>query len=369
MSAVADIEDVFQSTGATAEIAPGPIGGPGAWRSADMAKRSDEWIYQLSAAEVSELDHAMRRTRDQDIIDITRADFALPALGATLDTLRRELLTGRGFAVIRGVPVADYSVEEAARVYWGIGAHLGHARSQNAKGHVLGHVCDLGARFDAFKNPGKARIYQTRDRQRFHTDSTDIVGLMCLQKAKAGGGSSISSSVTVHDEMWRRDRRLWAEMYKPLWRDRRGEIPAGKLGYYPCAAFHFHEGLLSTIYARDYIESCNRFDELPRLNENQSAALDLFDKLSEDDYIRLDMAFEPGDIQFLHNHQILHARADFEDWPETERKRHLLRLWLSPEDARPLPDSFIERYLGLEIGNRGGIIAPDVKLNVPMVPE
>lgn len=369
MSAVAEFEDAFQSTGATAEMAPGPVGGPAAWRGADMAKRSDEWIYQLSAVEVSELDAAMRRTRDQDIIAITRADFALPTLGATLDRLRNELLRGRGFAVIRGVPVAEYSVEEAARVYWGIGAYLGGARSQNAKGHVLGHVCDLGARFDAFKNPGKARIYQTRVRQRFHTDSTDIVGLMCLQKAKAGGGSSISSSVTVHDEMWRRDRRLWAEMYKPFWRDRRGEIPAGKLDYYPCAAFHFHEGLLSTIYARDYIESCNRFDELPKLNENQIAALDLFDTLSEDDHIRLDMAFEPGDIQFLHNHQILHARADFEDWPEIERKRHLLRLWLSPEDARPLPDSFIERYLGLEIGNRGGIIAPGVRQNVPLVPE
>ncbi|NKB56421.1 MAG: TauD/TfdA family dioxygenase [Alphaproteobacteria bacterium] len=369
MSAVAEFEDAFQSTGATAKLAPGPIGGPGAWRGADMAQRSGEWIYQLSEAEVTELDDAMRRTRDRDIIGITRDDFALPTLGGALDNLRSELLTGRGFTVIRGVPVEEYSLEEAARIYWGIGAYLGRARSQNAKGHVLGHVCDLGARYDAFKYPGKARIYQTRVRQRFHTDSTDIVGLMCLQKAKAGGESSISSSVTVHDEMWRRDRRLWAEMYKPLWRDRRGEIPAGKLAYYPCAAFHYHEGLLSTIYARDYIESCDRFEELPKLTENQIAALDLFDKLSEDLEIRLDMAFEPGDIQFLHNHQILHARADFEDWPEVERKRHLLRLWLSPEDARPLPDSFLERYLGLEIGNRGGIIAPGAELNVPLVPE
>lgn len=362
MSAVAEFETGYVSTGATAEMAPGPIGGPGAWRGVDIAARPEEWLYTLSAAEVAELDDALRRTRDKPIIEIGLDDFALPTLGPVFHEMRRELLHGRGFVVIRGIPVPDYDMEESARVYWGLGTYFGNARSQNAKGHVLGHVCDLGARYDTFKNPGKARIYQTKVRQLFHTDGVDVVSLMCLQKAKSGGESSISSSVFVHDEMYRRDRALWEVMYQPFWRDRRGEVPEGKKPYYPSAMFHYHQGQLSTTFSRDYPESCNRFPELPPMTDAQVAALDLFDSITEHKDTRLDMEFEPGDVQ------ILHARNDFEDWPEVARKRHLLRLWLSPDDGRPLPDSFLERYLSTEIGKRGGISVPGMELNVPLEP-
>ena len=367
MSAAPDLDEYLKA-GASPEMAPGPVGGPGAWRGADMARRPDEWRYRFSAQEVRELDDAMRQSRDKAIIDVSKADFPLPTLGPVFAAMRRELLEGRGFVLLQGVPALDYTIEESARIYWGIGMHFGTARSQNAKGHLLGHVCALGDGYDAFKNPGKARIYQTRDRQLYHTDSTDLVGLMCLQKSKSGGESSICSSVTVHDLMWQTDRELWAELYKPMWRDRRGEVPPGKLGYYPMAAFHYFQGRLSTIYARNYTESAQRFEELPRLTERQYAAMDLFDSFSNDPDIRLDMAFEPGDIQLLHNHQILHARAPFEDWPEKARRRHLLRLWLCPPDGRPLPPSLIERYLSLEIGNRGGIVGPDTVPCVPLEP-
>jgi hypothetical protein len=144
----------------------------------------------------------MRRTRHQEIVDIVPQAFDLPTLRPVLHDIRRELLEGRGFVLIRGVPVREYTLEESARIYWGLGVHIGHARSQNAKGHLLGHVCNLGDQYDAFGNPGKARIYQTRVRQKFHTDSTDIVGLLCLQAAKSGGESSICSSVSIHDEMY-----------------------------------------------------------------------------------------------------------------------------------------------------------------------
>ena len=180
MSAVAAIDDGYFSTGATAERASGPVGGPGAWRGVDMAERPDEWLYSLSSAEITELADAIHRTRSKDIINIERADFVLPTLGGVFDEMRRELLNGRGFVVIRGIPVTDYGVEEAARVYFGLGRYFGNARSQNGKGHVLGHVCDLGARYDAFKNPGKARIYQTKVRQLFHTDGVDIVSLSLI---------------------------------------------------------------------------------------------------------------------------------------------------------------------------------------------
>ncbi|MFT5446508.1 MAG: hypothetical protein ACI9DC_001677 [Gammaproteobacteria bacterium] len=368
MSAIASETFAFLSSGATPSVAPGPIGGPGAWRGRELAAQQASWTHRLSEREIEELDAAMRRTRHLEFQDITPDTFVLPTLGAVLDDVRRELLHGRGFVLIRGVPVSEYTLEESARIYWGLGSYIGHARSQNAKGHLLGHVCNLGDQFDAFGHPGKSRIYQTRVRQKFHTDSTDVVGLLCLQAAKAGGGSSICSSVSVHDEMYRLDKALWARMYAPFWRDRRGEIPPGKMPYYPMAAFHFHAGDLSTIYARDYIESSARFSELPPLDNEQIAALDLFDSLCEGPELRLDMSFEPGDIQLLHNHQILHARADFEDWPEVERRRHLLRLWLCPAQARELPDSLLERYLSIEVGDRGGIIGPDTKLCVPLEP-
>lgn len=368
MSLAPDIEHGFVHPGATDERAPGPVGGPGAWRGSHLAELRNEWTYFLSELEVTELDDAMRRTRDMDFLKIDQVAFDLPRLGNALLGIKHELLEGRGFVLIRGVPVDGYTLEESARVYWGIGMHLGYARSQNAKGHLLGHVCNLGDHLDPFGKPAKARIYQTRDRQLFHTDSTDFVGLMCLQKSRSGGESSITSSITIHDEMYHRDQTLWAEMYKPYWRDRRGEVPPGKTDYYPMAIFHYHAGKLSTIYSRDYIESCLRFPEVPRLTDSQRAALDLFDQLSESKELRLDMAFEPGDIQFLHNHQILHARAGFEDWPDVERRRHLLRLWLCPKEGRPLPDSMIERYLTVKIGDRGGILGPDTKLNVPLEP-
>ena len=368
MSAAPDLEKDFLSPGFTLSKAPGPIGGPGAWLGPDMASRREEWTYTLSDSDIGELDDAMRRTREKAFVDIDKAAFELPLLGSALSEIKYELLEGKGFVLIRGVPVEGYTLEESARVYWGIGMHLGTARSQNAKGHLLGHVCNLGDHLDPFGNPAKARIYQTRDRQLFHTDSTDFVGLLCLQKSKSGGESSISSSVAIHDEIYRRDKTLWEALYAPFWRDRRGEVPPGKVDYYPMAVFHYHAGKLSTIYSRDYIESCLRFSELPLHSETQKAALDLFDQLSESPEFRLDMAFEPGDIQFLHNHQILHARAGFEDWPEVERRRHLLRLWLCPENGRPLPDSMIERYLTIEIGDRGGIIGGSTELNVPLEP-
>lgn len=358
----------FQSSGTSPNRASGVIGGPGAWKGSDLAKRSEEWTYSLSPTEVSELDTAMRRTRKMDFMDIRKREFELPMLAGVLDDMREELLAGRGFLLIRGVPVDEYNVEESARVYWGLGAHLGQPRSQNAKGHLLGHVCDLGPQYDAHGNPGKARIYQTRTRQKFHTDSTDIVGLMCLQKAKSGGESSICSSISIHDEMLRQAPELWAVMYESFWRDRRGEVPPGRKHYYPMATFHFHAGLLSTIYSRDYIESCSRFEELPGLTDRQIAALDLFDALSEGPMLRLDMRFEPGDIQLLHNHQILHARNSFQDWPEIERRRHLLRLWICPPNGRPLPESLIERYLTLQVGDRGGIVGANTTPCVPLEP-
>ena len=342
---------------------PGPIEGPSAWFGPDMAA-SDAWLHTLSGAEIGELEVACGAVgaRGLDLMAIGREEFPLPMLGPRLDDIRHELLDGRGFTVLRGLPVERYSIEQAATIYWGLGAYFGKPVSQNGKGHLLGHVIDLGFEPD---DP-KVRIYQTTDRQYFHTDSCDIVALLCLKTAEKGGLLSLVSSVTVYNEMARRRPDLAEVMFQPFEVDRRGEVPEGGKEYFPIATFHWHEGRLSTRYVRRYIESARRLDEVPPLTESQVAALDLFDELTNDSALKIDIEFKPGDMQFLHNHQILHDRTAFTDWEDPAEKRHLLRLWLCPPDGRPLPEAFAGNYGSVEIANRGGIRAPGMVLQAPL---
>ena len=345
---------------------PAAVDGPQAWYGPDLAAR-DDWIHELSGAEIDEIAAAVRPLveAEADIARIARADFPLPRFAAALGAIRDQVIEGRGFTLIRGLPVTEWSTRQAATAFFGIGAHFGSARSQNGKGHVLGHVRDLGR--SALSDP-TARTYQTRERQTFHTDSCDIVALLCLRAAKSGGKSALVSSMTLYNEMLKRRPDLLPLLFEPFATDRRGEVPAGKKPYFEMPVFHWFKGHLSAIYARRYIDSARRFDEVPPLTEAQRAALDLFDALADDPAVHLQMALQPGDMQWVHNHTMLHDRTGFEDWPEPERKRHLLRLWLAVPGARPLPPVYKERYGKIDDGDRGGIIVPGTMLNAPLEP-
>jgi hypothetical protein len=344
------------------------VEGPSAWIGADMKQREDEWSYRLSPAQLDEIDAAVRavRARGLDLADIRRADFPLPTLGPVLDRLRGEVLDGRGFALVRGMRVEDRPVAESATAYWGVGTYFGSARSQNAKGHLLGHVYDLGQGLSA-TNP-LLRSYATAEGQKFHIDRCDVVALLCLKRAKSGGLSTIVSSMAVHNVMATRRPDLLERLYQPFPTDRRGEVPEGKGPFYEAPVFNDHAGNLSVLYSRLHIGSSQRFPEARRLTPEDFEALDMLGELAGDPELRLDMNFMPGDIQLLHNHTILHARSGYEDWPEIERKRHLLRLWLCPPDARPLPPVFAEVYGRIAVGDRGGIICPDTRLHAPLEP-
>lgn len=342
------------------------IEGPSAWIGRDLRERPDAWAYQLSEGEIREIEAATAsvRARGLDIAEIRRADFPLPNFGPVLDRLRYEILNGRGFVLIRGLAVEGRPTADSAAAYWGIGAHLGNARSQNAMGHLLGHVRDVGL---ATSDPN-VRTYQTTERQHFHTDSCDIVGLLCLKTAKRGGLSSIVSSMAIYNVMATRRPDLVARLLRPFPTDRRGEVPVGKKPYFEIPVYNDFAGYLSVIYSRTYINSGQRFAEARRLEPADVEALDMFDDLANDADLRLDMELRPGDMQFLHNHTILHDRTAFEDWPEPERKRHLLRLWLAAPGARPLPPIYAERYGSTTVGDRGGIICPDTRLHAPLEP-
>ena len=343
-------------TATVPEVLPGAAD----WRGPDMAARED-WSVRLTEADIAEIDAAIAGI-DRPLIEVDRAAFPLPTLGPKLARLAEDLLRGRGFFLLRGLPVGRMSREQAVAAFWGLGAHFGRPRSQNAKGHLMGHVKDLGL---ASADPN-VRVYQTRERQNFHTDSVDIVALLCLQPARSGGLSSIVSSAAVHNEMVRRRPDLAAALYAPFATDRRGEVPEGMAPWFALPVFNRIGDDLTTIYVRRYIESARRFPEVPELTATEVEALDLFDALCESPDFRLDMAFEPGDMQFLHNHAILHDRTAFEDWPEPERRRHLLRLWLCPPDGRALPEAFAARYGAVTPGDRGGILVRDTVPSVPM---
>jgi hypothetical protein len=345
---------------------PPEIHGPSAWYGPEMLARHD-WIEPLSGDEIAEVERATEQLAEArvQITAIRREDFPLPALGSRLQKVLDDVLNGRGFALIRGLPVERWTKLESAVAFFGIGAHIGAARPQNAKGHALGHVKDLGL---SSRDPN-TRIYQTRERQTFHTDSCDVVALLCLKTAKSGGLSSLASSVTIFNEIRRRRPDLLEVLFEPIETDRRGEMDAGQKPYFSIPAFNWHEGLLSTIYQRQYIESARRLPEVPPLTHRQTEALDLFDSLTNDPAVNMQMEFRPGDIQLVHNHTILHDRTSFEDWPEPERRRHLLRLWLAPANARPLPAVFAERYGSVTPGERGGVTTPGMKLTAPLDAE
>jgi hypothetical protein len=329
-----------------------------------MAKRSD-WLMPLSAAEIAEIEAAAKAlvARQADIAAITAKDFPLPTLAPKLKArVNDEVLNGRGFILLRGLPVERWTMRESATAYFGLGSHLGSARSQNGKGHVLGHVQDLGLASD---DPN-VRIYQTHERQTFHTDSCDIVGLLCLKTARSGGLSALVSSTTIFNEMRRQRPDLLKLMFQPVATDRRGEVPEGQKPYFQIPTFSWHKGFLTAIYQRQYIDSAQRFPDAPRLSPAHVEALDMFDALTNDPRLHMFMEFKPGDVQLVHNHTILHDRTSFVDWPEPERRRHLLRLWLAAARARPLPEVFAQRYGGVTVGDRGGIVVRGTKLQAPL---
>ncbi len=343
---------------------PETIDRPSSWVGADLRSRTEDWVYELTSSDVAELERAATHflSLGKDVGEITRDTFPLDGFADRLQALRQTLINGIGFQLLRGLPVHRYDKRFAATLFCGIGAHLGNARSQNAAGHILGHVRNIGA--DA--GDVNTRIYQTAERQTFHTDSTDVVGLLCMVKARRGGDSLLVSAEAIYNRMQREAPDLLAHLFEPIATDRRGETPEGCKPWFTIPVFSWHAERLTVMYQRQYIDSAQRFPDAPRLTAAQVEALDCFDRLANDSQLHLCMQLEPGDIQFVYNHAMLHDRTAFEDYDDHDRRRHLLRLWLSVPGDRELPPCFAERYGSIEIGNRGGIVTAETRLHAPI---
>jgi len=301
-----------------------PVASPAAWKRDDLA--DTPWRVRLDDAEADELRHAVSSwtARGRPLGELARSDFPLPTLAPKLAAWRREVAEGRGLQVISGIPVQSWSVEEAAVFFWGFGQHLGKPGAQNRRGDLLGHVRDTGAdRLDPY-----VRQYLTTQDIPFHCDAADMVGLLCLQRARSGGVSRIASSVSVFNELLKRRPDLVARLFEPFMLDTRDESEANGLKVLPIPPCRYASGVLRTFWHSQYFRTSQRHDGV-RLTEAEHELLDLYDAISGSPEFHVDMDLEPGDVQLLSNHTVIHARTDYEDHPEEDRKRHLLRLWIT----------------------------------------
>jgi Taurine catabolism dioxygenase TauD, TfdA family len=333
-----------------------PIDAPYAWKGAEM-QHSTEWLRPFTPDELAEIDAALQsvKARGLDLFDIERKDFPLRTFSNELANIAQELETGRGMIMLRGLPLA-YTPDDLQIVYWGIGTHLGTAVSQNAAGELFGIVKDFGRKVENTKRRGS----KTADELEFHSDRCDVVGLLCVRKAKSGGASRIVSSAAIHNEIVRRRPDLIDICYADWPQSWQGEEPAGHGRTFARPIFGFRDGYFTGLFSPAYARFAQEFPEVPRHTAAQREVLELYKQLADE--LALDMHFEPGDIQLLNNHLIYHGRTEFQDYPEEDRKRLLLRLWLSVPGSRPLPKSDgYELVLGsIEAGAvRGGVPCRD----------
>lgn len=349
---------------------PQQITGPTAWSKNDYAANPEHWTHQLSALEISELSSAADAflATGTPLTGITKAHFPLPTFSPFLAALRTELLNGKGFILFKGLPVARWGTRKAAVAYMGLGTYLGYFVSQNSRGHVLGHVKDLGedaARID------RVRIYRTNARQFFHADDADLVGLLCVARAGEGGESDLVSAHAVWNALQREHPDVARLLTEPVWYfDRKGETGKGQKEWIRTAVFYLETGDNPRVYSKwdpYYIRSLTRFSDaglIPPLSEEQNRAALILEETCQT--LALHMILEVGDIQFLSNNHVLHARTAYTDYGPPAPRRHLMRLWLStPEDEGgwklPFHDSKEKKRGGIQVDDTPPVAPEDAE--------
>jgi hypothetical protein len=333
------------------------ITGPAAWIGPQI-QHERGWVHHLDNAALNEIDDALQHAKRAGArVPCAKSDFPLQHVASLLDGILDQLEHGRGFVLLRGIPRGRYTDEECALIYWGLGLYLGTPVSQNARGHLLGHVRDEG-RIHADPN---ARGYQTNERMDFHTDMlpVDVLGLFCLRTAKRGGASKLVSALTVHNVLRSERPDLLETLYSTFHVDWRGEEPSGEAPCFSLPMFSERDGAITTrIVSLPYYKSAARHGERYRPSQIQLEALEKVQEIANCPELMLTMDFQEGDIQLINNHVLLHAREAYEDHPEPGRERHLLRMWIAVADEkrRPLADALSDRYRWVQ---RGGIPAKD----------
>jgi len=308
---------------------------PALWAGAAL-HADTSWIRDFLPAEIDGLDDLVASVRGRigddpsGLLALSPADLDLRALAAAVPAILQELRDGRGFVLLRGLPVERWSPLESAIVYWSIGTALGVPVSNNADCEMIAHVTDLGKSWDHPKHRG----YQTRAEMDYHIDYADVVLLLCQRAARSGGRSKIVSSIAVHNAIVDKHPDLAAELEFPFYWTRHGEIDEGEHDWYRAPVFNYVDGVLSVSCGPKHIEKGHLQPGVPPLTDKQKRALRVMHETCE--RLHLEMELRPGDVQILNNSVIMHCRSEYQDWPEPERKRLLWRLWLRVPGLRPM---------------------------------
>ena len=326
-----------------------PVTDPSAWDRAGM-QADTSWIVPLAPQHIAALDRSLAtvKARGLAMAKVTAQDFPLPEWQGLLAGMRAELGSGRGLVLLRGLPVERYSEPDANILIWGIGTHLGEGVTQNAAGDLMGQVFDHGL---AYK--GNNRAYQVNAELSMHCDNSDLVGLMCLRQAKSGGETLLSSTMSVYNRILATHPEYLPLLHSGFVYDRKGEEGpdeppiSAKLPVYATAA----DGTLSCRYARSYIRRAEERTGI-RLSPLEAEALDFLDETARDPALMMEFHLQPGDMEFANNYLVFHARRAFQDHAGTERRRHMLRLWLQDDGLRRIEDDAL-RFGFTRFGNHG----------------
>lgn len=319
--------------GSRDDLVPVASDAPTVWVASDFLSR-DSWAVDLSADEQRTITDYAQKPGDRDL---------LGELGGTASRWLDMLVHGPGFLVARGFPVHALTPEQTEVAYLALGGLIGSLVGQDRNGSLTTHIRDERL------SPGPGvRRYQTTQSQAFHSDASDVVSLLCLRPAKSGGLSRIISAHTVYNEMLRQDRDLTALLFEPLPWSRHTEQRPGESPYFELAPIAFVRGTPRISIIPWFIRQSQAHPTAPRLTAEQLAALDLMEGVMSATELQVVMDFHPGDIQFLNNTTILHARDAYEDHNDPALRRHLIRLWLTLES--PIAEEVLSGQESASVG-------------------
>jgi len=325
---------------------------PSLWRGEELVGRTD-WQILLTGLEIEELQTAAERLLQQPVESIEPAGIELPLLGPRLKQIGHDLEHGCGAAWLRGLP-ADLDQALLERIFWVVALHLGTPLSQSAEGERLFSVADKGYASDDPRTRGP----NTNRKLSYHTDRCDVIGFCCHRQAKSGGENRIVSSMALYNEILKQRPDLLAVLCEPFYYLRHTVDGGNDKPWCQQRVFSFCEGHFAANLLRVLINRAHAHPDLPDLTAQQVEALDLVETLADEPHLHCSFRQEPGDLFFVNNWVNLHRRTEFEDWPEPDRRRHILRIWLSMPNSRPLDPLFADNYGSVEAGAlRGGMKA------------
>ena len=323
------------------------------WHGDELFSRPD-WEYRLTAHDIDELQTALATVTEIATGDISRDSFALDRLGDQLLKIQDSLETQSGITIVRGFPIDRFTPGQTKRIFFGMMQHIGTPISQSASGELVLDVKDAGhADGDA-----KVRGPNTRKRLSFHTDRCDVIGFLCVCPAKSGGENFVVNSRAVYDAIQSERPDLLEILMQPFYYKRHTVDLANQLAYCQQPIFSFEEGHFACSFLRVLIERAYASDDTPQMTDVQREALDFLESVAERPDLHVRFFQERGDIVLLNNWTTLHRRSEFEDHADPELKRHLLRVWLSVPNSRPIDPLFKANFGATEAGAiRGGMRA------------